>query len=204
MSYAAATLGEVAALVIGTHVSLCETCHAYVETCEALGGALLDDLEPANMAPDAFAKVLQEIDSESRKAIMRRSPRTEIVPDLPLPEMLDGYAPEKWRFLAPGLRYARIATKTSDNNTLFLLRATPGAFLPEHGHNGDEFICVLKGSFSDNGGRYVPGDLAVADASIQHKPRVELDGECICLVALEGGLRLRSVVGRMLQPVLGL
>lgn len=204
MNYAAATLGEGASLVIGTHLAMCEQCRAFVETCETVGGALLDDLEPTAMTPDAFAKVLRRIDATEGAVRTVRPSHAEIEPGLPMPEPLAGYAVEKWRFLAPGFSFARLSPAPQGKTKVFLLRAKPGAYLPEHGHGGDEFICVLKGSFSDSGGSYNPGDVAVANESVQHKPRVEPDGECICLVALEGSLKLRSLIGRMLQPVLGL
>jgi putative transcriptional regulator len=117
--------------------------------------------------------------------------------------VMRGLAIGPWRFLAPGLKISRV-TATERETNLFMLRAAPGISLFEHGHTGDEYICVLKGAFADQGGLYTPGDIAVADTGVAHQPRVEKDGECICLVALDGKLKLKSLIGRALQPIFGL
>lgn len=76
--------------------------------------------------------------------------------------------------------------------------------MPEHGHTGTEFTQVLVGSVSEGSEHFLPGDLAEADADVEHQPVVDLDGECICLIAMEGRMRLRGLVGRMLQPFIGI
>ena len=45
MDYAAGSLSEPVALLIATHLALCPRCRHEVEEFEALGGALLEDLE---------------------------------------------------------------------------------------------------------------------------------------------------------------
>jgi putative transcriptional regulator len=42
-----------------------------------------------------------------------------------------------------------------------------------------------------------------ADDEVQHQPVVDKDGECVCIAALEGHMRLRGVFGRMIQPLIG-
>ncbi|MCD6075740.1 MAG: transcriptional regulator [Rhodospirillales bacterium] len=214
MRYAAGTLSEGVSLVIGVHMKMCDTCRAHAETFETLGGLVLDTLEPAPMTPDAYAKVLQRIDAidrmpvaEAESAPKEISPG-EIVPGLPIPAHMRGYRIGRWRALAPGLKFSRITAQTKseakNDMNVFMLRAAPGTSLPEHGHSGNEYLCVLKGSFTDQAGSHQPGDMAMADADIAHKPNVDMNGECICVVALEGKLRLRSLIGRVLQPVYGL
>lgn len=208
MHYAAATLSEGASLVIGVHIAVCEQCRARVETFEAVGGAILGALGPAQMRPDSYAKVLQRIDAEDETTLPAPARVAEIVPEivpgLPVPAGLREYRIGRWRTLAPGLKISRITSPAKSSMNVFMLRAAPGTSLLEHGHTDDEYLCVLKGSFTDQAGRHQPGDMAVADASIAHKPIVDQGGECICVVALEGKLRLRSMIGRVLQPVYGL
>ena len=45
--------------------------------------------------------------------------------------------------------------------------------------------------------------LVEADAETEHQPVVDADGECICLAAVEGRLRLGGFLGRLLQPLTG-
>lgn len=204
MRYAAATLSEGVSLVIGVHVAMCDRCRALVRTFQSVGGAILDELEPVQLAPSAYAKVLQRINSGEQ--IRARAPIAEarIAPGLDVPAAMRPYRIGRWRALAPGLKFSRVTSPTDSNMNVFMLRAAPGASLADHGHTGDEYLCVLKGSFSDQSGRHRPGDMAIADAETEHRPIVDADSECICVVALEGKLRLRSVAGRLLQPVYGL
>ena len=81
-----------------------------------------------------------------------------------------------------------------------LIKVGAGRHLPHHGHSGTEYTLVLKGAFSDASGRYARGDLAEADADVDHEPVVENDGECICLAAMEGHMRLHGLLGRIVQP----
>ncbi len=204
MRYAAGTLGEGPALVVGVHMSLSPISRARAETFEAIGGTMVETLAPSTITPDAFAKVLRKID-EPAPAAPRHEPRSaELVPGLAVPAPLRRYEIGPWRFLAPGLKISRIRTGRRENSKVLLLRAAPGTYLPAHGHGGEEYICVLKGSFSDQTGRYGPGDLAEADDALDHKPRVDSETECICLASIEGGLRPHSLIGRLLQPLFGL
>ena len=53
----------------------------------------------------------------------------------------------------------------------------------EHTHTGKELTCVLKGTFSHQGGRYGPGDFDFGDEAVDHRPIVGAEEPCLCLVA---------------------
>src|SRR5690242_9397366 len=91
MRYAAATLSEGASVVIGVHMSVCEHCRARSQAFEVLGGAILDEIEPAPMMQDGYAKVLQRIDADEREMMPVPAGGGEIVPGLPVPEGLRKY-----------------------------------------------------------------------------------------------------------------
>lgn len=109
----------------------------------------------------------------------------------------------KWKFLAPGVQWSSIGRGGAPRNRPMLLRAKPGMVLPEHTHRGVEYTLVLKGTLHDALGDYYPGDLVVADASLEHEPKAGPDEECICLAVVDGRLQLKSVLGRLVQPLLG-
>lgn len=88
-------------------------------------------------------------------------------------------------------------------NRPMLIRAKPGMVLPEHTHTGNEYTLVLKGSLHDAADEYHVGDLIVADASLAHEPAAGSGEECICLAVVDGRLRMKSLVGRLVQPLLG-
>ena len=84
-----------------------------------------------------------------------------------------------------------------------LLRGRPGLKLPAHGHVGTEFTLVLQGWLHDDRGAFGPGDLDEADDDVDHEPVVGPETECICLAAVEGGMRIHGRLGRWLSPILG-
>ncbi len=44
-----------------------------------------------------------------------------------------------------------------------------------------ELILILDGAFRDERGRFGPGDISVADATVDHRPVAEKDRPCIAL-----------------------
>lgn len=215
LRYAAGQLPAAPARVITVHLSGCPTCRARVAAFEAVGGALLEEMEPVAMAPDAFARALRTIDAEApapapaTNTVRERTPRPAVgrarapatLPGgIELPAALRDCAVGPWRWIGVGVRASAITLPEDANARLTLLRVGPGRKLPEHGHVGTEFTQVLSGSFADGYGRYMPGDLSEMDHEIEHQPIVDVEGECICLAALDGGMRLTGLLGRLIQP----
>lgn len=209
MRLAAGRLPAAPARVVAVHLAGCPACRSRLAAFEAVGGALLETIEPAPMAPGAFAASIAAIEAEEAEgvkqpaavgaAIRPRSPVT-LPGGVPLPEPLRDCEIGPWRWIGIGVRASAIRLPEDPEARLTLLRVGPGRKLPEHGHFGTEFTQVLVGSFSDGYGRYLPGDLSEMDQEVEHQPIVDPDSECICLAALEGGMRLTGFFGRMIQP----
>ena len=70
----------------------------------------------------------------------------------------------------------------------------------EHAHTGFEMTCVLSGAFSQGGGHFGPGDFDLGDETVDHEPVVDSGQDCVCLVAMQGDLRLHGLLGRIMQP----
>ncbi len=85
----------------------------------------------------------------------------------------------------------------------WLVRVAPGQSLPDHGHRGWEATCVLAGGFTDVTGAYGPGDVAETDGTVMHQPVAGRREACICLIAWEGRLRMRGLLARLVQPLMG-
>ena len=81
-----------------------------------------------------------------------------------------------------------------------LLRIRPGIRIPRHTHAGTELTLVLAGGFTDGGGHYLRGDLSFSDGEVDHSPRADDDGECICLTVIDAPLRLTGPLMRLLNP----
>ncbi|PIS99830.1 transcriptional regulator [Bradyrhizobium nitroreducens] len=195
--FAAGKLEEAHQLVVGVHVAGCARCARFVQAVEHLAGAALEDVEPAPIAPDAFARVMSAI-HESPQETAAPPPASTTDPDLP--PALRRYRIGKRRRVAPGLSLRPIELSGSGQARAFLLRSAPGSRMLEHTHTGTELTLVLEGSFSHEGGRFGPGDFDYGDDEVDHRPIVGEEGPCVCLVAMTGDLRMNGFLGRLIGP----
>jgi putative transcriptional regulator len=107
----------------------------------------------------------------------------------------------EWHTILPGLERCRIARDARGEASL--LRCRPGKAIPAHTHAGLEAVLVLQGGFNDQNGHYAPGDIAVADGTIDHRPVADRSGACIIFVVLEAPVRLTGPIGRRVQRIFG-
>jgi len=206
LDHAAGSLPEALALVVATHLALCPACRAAAGDCEALGGALLGDLPAAALAEDALARTLARLDAEEQEEPAAAGGAAVSESDIPQP--LAGYlggglAALNWRRLTPGIAAAALRPAGAAADSAFparLLRIAPGAAAPRHSHRGDEATLVLRGGFSDATGHYQRGDVQLADAGLDHRPRADGGQVCLCLVYSDAPLRLTGPLGRWLDP----
>lgn len=207
MAFAAGTLPAGPRLVVSIHLDGCRRCRTAVGHFEAVGGALLEAAEPAAMAPNALDLLLARIDAEEASSEPVPEPARLVAPTTPdgvaLPLRLARHAVGRWRSLGPALSWARIGVAGSPDANVIMLRIPANRSAPRHGHSGREFTQVLMGGFSDGRDAYLTGDLIEADEHVDHQPIVDADGDCICIAAVEGRLRIHGV-GRLFQPFLGL
>jgi putative transcriptional regulator len=208
LRHAAGTLPPGRSLVVAVHLPFCAACQAAVRLGEAIGGAMLADLPPAELAPDALSRTLARLDSPTRQRDAAAEPIL-LGEGVPLPDVLRGLVRPKWRWVAPGISRITVDVPRRNPETAgarehaWLLRVTPGASLPDHGHRGWEATCVLAGSFSDVTGTYAAGDVAEPDVGVMHQPVAGAGEPCVCLIAWEGRLRMRGMLARLVQPLLG-
>ena len=195
---AAGTLGAGPRLVVSTHLCQCRQCLTRLRSFEAVGGAMLEEAKPAFVRRDAFARLMARLDAPEPPP---RAPRARH-PELPPP--LNACELGPWRFVHPGFRWRRVNLPESSDANVIMLKVAAGHRVPHHGHSGTEYTQVLTGSFSDSFGRYRAGDLIEMDEDVDHQPVVDAGGECVCLVSVEGRLRLSGWIGRLVQPLIGL
>ena len=203
LRFAAGTLPAGSRLVVAAHLEGCACCRATVRAFEAVGGALIEAQDGLPLAPDAFARVVARIDGEAAGAPRRPAPVPALA-GLPqgfaLPAALSGCRIGALRPIAPGVRMGRVGVPGDPKANVMLLRIEAGRSIPDHTHAGLEFTQVLHGAYHDHRGRYGAGDLVEVDGEVDHAPLVDADGECICLVAVEGALRFRGLLGVLLRP----
>ncbi len=187
LAYVAGTLAPGLATVTAAHVETCPACQRQVAELSATGGALLDMAEPATMPAQAFDHILPLLDAPApaRRPVHVRQARLGAA----LPSALRGCVVGRWLWLGAGVRYSKVGLPWAPAANVFLLRVAANRRVLNHGHGDVEFTLVLQGGFSDCTGSYGPGDLAQADSGLQHRPVADAEG-CLCLAALEGGMRL--------------
>ena len=190
---AAGTMPMAHARVIAVHAARCPACASGLRAAEAAGGALLDSLPPAPMAPDALARTLARLDTASVEA----APAT---PAFDLAALASG----RWRRVAPGIAMMNLLPRDASDSRLDLIRVAPGRALLTHGHTGPETTCVLSGAFADGTGTFAAGDCVEADAALDHTPRALAGEDCVCLIATTHHLRPHGWLGRLVRPLLGM
>ena len=203
LDYAAGGMAEPMALVVATHLTLCPECRAAVGRLEAVGGALLDRLEPTPVAEGGLEAVLARLDEPAppvRTAGVDHRPGHRLG-DLMLPEPLRSYLARDlltrgddlkalpWHRLARGIEEHEIALGDAAARTA-LIKAKGGSALPWHTHGGLELTLVLSGGFADGARHFGRGDIDVADAGINHRPVADPGEDCLCLAYAEAKPRL--------------
>jgi putative transcriptional regulator len=199
LRHAAGRLNAGLALVTAAHLHGCAQCRAREAALEAVGGALLELAEPSAMAPSAFSDVLARLDAPPPPAPVARAPRRAALglpPDMKLPPVLAGCDIGRWLWLGRGVRYSRVRLPWAPDANVMLLRVAANCAVVRHTHAAHEMTLILHGGYSDSTGQYGPGDMAEHDETVLHQPRADEEG-CICLAALEGGLRLDGWMGRV-------
>jgi putative transcriptional regulator len=211
LDYASGTLPSPVSLLVATHLTLCPVCRGAVGNIEMIGGALLDGIDPIAMTADALdvaldaveAAPVETVESAGSMGHDSRDPGVAPIP-LALSAVLDGPTDGlAWKRRARGIAEVELAC-ADDGYFASLLRIDPGVAIPTHTHEGEEITLVLRGKFTDEAGQYGRGDVCHADAGITHAPVADPDGSCLCLVVADGSVKLTGLVGRILNPFLGL
>lgn len=214
LDYAAGVTDEAVEVLIAAHLTLCPTCRARADHLESVGGAMMDDLTPAPLSDDALERMMARLDDEANDAgdateAARPDARrptaggeTDPAGAAMLPRVLQRYVGESAETIAwtpLGLGVDRFELPVSGKTRATLLRVPAGRAVPQHTHEGNEYVMVLQGAFADAYGRFGRGDVEIADSSIDHRPVAEAGADCICLAVTDGPLRLTSLVGRALN-----
>jgi putative transcriptional regulator len=204
LAYAAGTLNEAFTVVAASHIAVCPACREAVRAAEALGGELLESISDVAVSADCRARTLAALEQATLHRLPLKAPRSEL--PAPLARLIDAASFDDiaWKKKAPGVAMFDIRLPTQAKGQLKLLRISAGRAMPEHGHGGEEITLVLKGAYRDHMGRFARGDVADLDEDVEHKPVVEQDGDCICLVATERPTRFKSLAARIMQPFVGI
>lgn len=197
-AYAAGNLSEAFALVVATHVTMCDECRAKLGALEALGGAVME-ADSVPMDEGSLEAVLARLDAAPAGRPAAAAPRRGVLP-APLADYVGGdLEAVRWKPLGMGVRQAILPTARGASARLLYIPG--GQAVPDHGHRGTELTLVLQGAFRDEVDRFGPGDLEIATDELEHTPVAEAGAPCICLAATDAPLRFRGLMPRLLQPL---
>ena len=176
-----------------------ERLSAYEDAC----GALLRGETCASMGADSFDAVLAMIDADPSDTAETGS-IVAAKADCPLPQpVLDRIGMKfdeiPWKFRLPGVSVYDI--EDEGGQKISLLRAKPGASVPQHTHHGTELTLVMQGVLLDNGIEYHAGDVAVNTEDDDHRPRILGDQMCYCLIVQQGDLHFTGRFSRILNYI---
>jgi putative transcriptional regulator len=205
LAYASGSITESFSLLIAAHLERCAECRKAVTQAETVGADLMKTLPQTEMSATALRKVLNSINNTPRV----EQPKKEQIPRNGIPGVLsilfpNGLQQMEWSKLAPGIQHHKLTGIDSGAGTIRLLQIDKGVSIPEHTHQGTELTLILQGSYSDETGQYLPGDLSDADSSINHSPVVNSEQPCMCLIATDERLVFSNMFNRIIQPFIGM
>lgn len=203
-AYAAGTLDQGQHIAVATHLWHCPACRGWVKLMEACGGSVLSTLPPAAMASDALSRIEARL-NEPASTMPSVEPRANTLSNIPgLPAFVRTLPAGEWLWVAPYLHLRRIELSAPADTRVFLLKSRPGIELLPHAHSGFEMTIVLSGSFSHDGERYGVGDFDMGHPDVDHEITISPECDCVCLVAMQGKLKLKGLLGRLVQPLISI
>lgn len=200
LAFEAGMLSAPESVLVATHLALRPQTRAWTHMARAVGGAVLDDLEPNPMEPGALDAALARLDAPTPDHPSLGA-RTS---DLELPAPLRCFDLAPWRWAGPGVHVRNVLGPRDGDCRVILLRIAPGQSAPRHTHSGVELTCVLEGAYATEDGVFGVGDFEEADPSVLHQPRVVSDTPCLCVAALDGQIMLPGLIGKVLAPLVRL
>jgi putative transcriptional regulator len=206
-AYAAGRLEEARSVVVASHLTMCSKCRSSVADFEAIGGACLETVEHAALSDSSMAAFWERAGEQDvpMASANRAANDLPIEVSLPLRRYLKhGFDNVDWRPVAPGLSQHIIEAEGYRTGVLRLLKIAPGVQIPAHTHGGEELTMILRGSYEDSLGAFHEGDFADLDDDVEHAPRATGDEPCICLIATNAPLVFKGLVGKVMQPFVGL
>lgn len=194
--YACGAMSPGMSLLVASHLTHAPQSRIKMRQYERIGGVLLEEEPAIEMAPSALDAVFAKIDAAPELEAHGPEPTGP----LPLP-VLDavgcGFDEIQWKFRLPGV--SNYELDGFGDETVTLLRAKPGAKVPQHTHEGTEATLVLQGILMDDGVAYGTGDVALNDEDDDHRPYISGTETCYCLIVQHGDLRFTGTFSRFLN-----
>ena len=201
--FAAGATPPAVSLLMAAHLTQAPESRARVRAYEEACGAMLRDEMPEPVSEDGFDAVMAMIGSDAPEPVAAgAAPEPEQTGPIPRP-VLDqiglGFDEIPWKFRLPGVSVYDF--DGFGDQKVSLLRARPGATVPQHTHKGTELTLIMQGVMLDNGVEYHAGDVAVNTEDDDHRPKILGDEICYCLIVQQGDLHFTGRFSRILNYI---
>ena len=212
--YAAGALSAPMETLVACHLTACAACRRELGVHEALGGAVLgagERARPRASASETLARAAAAGTGTARGERVRGGTDATVsgTPASGVPRPLGRLLPRPletldWHETAPGVRQFNLSSGPRTEGAFKLLHCAPGVSLSAHTHRERELTFVLRGGYSDEVGHFVAGDISDLDDTVEHRPVADRDGPCIALIATDSPVRYTELLGRLMQPFVGI
>ncbi|MET3854551.1 ChrR family anti-sigma-E factor [Rhizobium sp. OAE497] len=196
--YVAGSLPEPARVLVQSHLEIKPDNRALVQDLELLAGEALEDT--AGTPITGRDERLAAIFASSAPAGATKDKQQGVFPR-PIRDLV-GFDADTvpWKTKLPGFKEYSVDI---DGCEVSLMWIRPGRALPAHTHKGMELILILDGAFVDERGRFGPGDISVADETLNHRPVAEKDRPCIAFSVLDAPIKLTGSFRQLIGDLIG-
>ncbi|MBU1211885.1 MAG: hypothetical protein KJ587_11500 [Alphaproteobacteria bacterium] len=196
MTCAAGSHPESLSAVVASHLSVCPDCCRKVSQLSRIGVTLFERLEPIQLVekmprPDGLERAVPQTS---------RNPRTDRDLEIPAPlQCILGSSLDHlpWQTASKGIEQVVVALSPRTTGELRLLRIAPNATLRSSSRGFSQLLMVLRGSYSNDGFSFHPGDLNEVAEAAEHTIMANPVTGCIVLAASD---REPFVLNNVLKP----
>lgn len=205
--YAAGSLGPSMETLIACHLTVCRQCREKSALADKVGGELFEQFDSVSVSR-SVADTLK-LARESLPALTQAPNKNPKLRSAGVPQPLARLLPTNldeldWRRIAPGIKQINLTDQPRRMGAFKLLHLAPGVVLSAHSHNDRELTYVVKGSYQDEIGRFKAGDIADLDGTVAHQPVVDTHEPCIALIASHSPVNYQGMLGKIMQPFIGI
>ncbi len=200
-SYALGQLNPHLNALVASHLCLSPASRQFVAGLESLHGEALEQVSAVSPPAKRDDRLAAIFASTQPQQIHVSRPSCSILPAPIVALTGKDFSSLSWKSVLPGIKECKIDDLKDGEASLLWIK--PGRTMPSHTHDGSEYTLVLKGGFRDTSGHYRRGDIAIADAEIDHHPKADDDEDCICFAFTEHPVRLTGFFGSIAQRFLG-
>ena len=187
-SYSSGSLGEAKSLFTSMYLYLNGIAAKKASIFDNMLAQNFTELEGIVPKKLKYTDCIKSNNSKSQNKIKSSNPLSRIIGDL---------THVNWKTVYKGFKEFKIPL--NDKDSVKLIKMDPGTSVPLHSHNGKEYILVLDGSFCDEYGEYIKGDMQINDQQIKHNPTACKSDGCICLSITENDVVFSGKFGSALN-----